>query len=242
MNLFEPTYKPMGASAILIEWPSEINEEILRDIKIFVSKIENKLIKQILDVNYIYHSILVLYDENEASFDYLKKILKEIYIEETIEYLNEVLFWEIPVCYNEEFGIDLSHLSTKLNLSIEEIITLHCEATYKVFGIGFLPGFLYLGGLSKQLHFPRKMNPRFSVPEGAVGIGKNQTGIYPQESPGGWQIIGRTPISIFNVKNDEPCLIAPGDEIKFVSISKDEYYKLKEADEKGKFKLKPITR
>ena len=122
-----------------------------------------------------------------------------------------------------EFGIDLEALSNSINLSVEEIIELHSKPFYIIYFIGFLPGFLYLGGLDSKLQTPRKANPRLKVPKGSVAIGGNQTGIYPSESPGGWNIIGKSPINFFNLKNDTPCFAKPGDKLQFYPISKDKY-------------------
>ncbi|MDP3354184.1 MAG: 5-oxoprolinase subunit PxpB [Flavobacteriaceae bacterium] len=220
------TYKPLGESAILVEWPQQISKEILNDIRLFTSKIEAKKWKKIIELNFIYSSLLIIYKSSEIKFIDFKNELQLIYEE---SYSGVDIFektktiWEIPVCYDIEFGIDLPFLSVEKKLSIADIIFIHSNAIYTVYGIGFLPGFLYLGGLSEKLHHPRRDTPRLEVPKGAVAIGGNQTGIYPQTSPGGWQIIGKTPISMFDIKKDNPCLIKPGDEIKFKSISKDEF-------------------
>lgn len=241
LEKFQLTYKPFGELAILVEWPKEISKDILNDIRLFVSKIEKENREQILELNFIYHSLLVIYKSNKISFSVLKKELQRIYNEEFIAINNpekNKTVWEIPVCYDLDFGIDLPFLSTEKNLSIEKIISIHSQATYTVFGIGFLPGFLYLGGLSEKIHCPRRDTPRMEVPKGAVSIGGNQTGIYPQTSPGGWQIIGKTPVSMFNIHREIPCFINPGDQIKFKPISKDEFEIIKLDDETGNYELK----
>ncbi|MFD1294090.1 5-oxoprolinase subunit PxpB [Lutibacter holmesii] len=225
MSNYKLTYKPLGSGAILITWPAIISEEILLDIRCFVSKIENIKHKEILDINFIYNSILVSYNYLSVGFDELVLVLKSMY-EEGENHLDVVnTVWNIPVCYSEEFGVDLALLSSEKNMSIEEIVNLHCSVTYTVFGIGFLPGFLYLGGLPEKLHFSRKNTPRLIVPKGSVGIGGNQTGIYPQDSPGGWQLIGKSPVNLFDATNEIPCDITPGDRIQFFPISVDEFHK-----------------
>lgn len=239
MSRFKLTYKPLGSGAILIAWPSKISEDILKDIHFFVSKIEKKGHKAILELNFVYNSLLVIYDNFKIDFEKLKLALKSIYEEKEnqIEVSNSI--WKIPVCYSEEFGIDLAMLSSEKKMSIDEIVKLHSNVIYTVFGIGFLPGFLYLGGLQEELHFPRKKTPRLVVPKGSVGIGRSQTGIYPQDSPGGWQLIGKTPISLFDSAKEIPCKISPGDTINFSPISKDEYYELEDLQSKGMYQLKP---
>ena len=146
--------------------------------------------------------------------------------------------WEIPVCYDKTFGIDLDEIAQKKRLTIQEIIQLHTSQKYEVFSIGFLPGFLYLGGLDKRLHFDRKSVPRLAVKKGAVGIGGMQTGIYPKTSPGGWQIIGNSPVKFFDVTSEKPCFAKAGDFIKFVPISLEEHQQISEAILKGNYNLK----
>src|SRR5699024_5992541 len=124
----------------------------------------------------------------------------------------------LPVCYDPLVAPDLDLVSKQKKLSRSQVIAIHCAGEYRVFMIGFLPGFPYLGGLDKRLEIPRKEQPRRKVAAGSVGIAGSQTGIYPQESPGGWQIIGRCPIPLFDPLADPPCPIAPGDVIKFREI------------------------
>ena len=241
MEKFKVTYKPFGNSAILIEWPSIISKDIINDIHLFSLKIEKHAIKHILDVNYVYNSLLVIYNSNKIDFPNLKENLKQLYNEAylVVPKVSKSL-WEIPVCYAEEYGVDLALLSSSKNMSIAQIIVLHSSTNYLVYGIGFLPGFLYLGGLPEKLQYPRKNTPRLEVPKGSVAIGGNQTGIYPRTSPGGWQIIGRTPILLFNVEKENPCAIMPNDEIRFKAISKEEFIHIENEEKRGDYKLKRI--
>lgn len=130
---------------------------------------------------------------------------------------------EIPVCYGGELGPDLAYVAGHCGVSVEEIIALHSEAGYLVYMIGFSPGFPYLGGLPRPLETPRRPTPRPRVPAGSVGIGGAQTGIYPIESPGGWQLIGRTPLRLFYPEEDPPVLLRAGDRVQFRSISREEF-------------------
>ncbi|VAW26534.1 Allophanate hydrolase 2 subunit 1 [hydrothermal vent metagenome] len=224
MSTFKLTYKPFGESAILIEWPQKISIAILDDIRNFSLKIKHSRIKYILEINFVYSSLLVIYKSKKINYFDLKKELQFIYNKNLIIKNNlKKNIWEIPVCYDIEFGIDLPFLSLQNKISIEEIISIHSSNYYTVYGIGFLPGFLYLGGLSKKLYLKRRETPRLEVPKGSVAVGGKQTGIYPVISPGGWHIIGKTPISIFNINNKEACLVIPGDKVKFNPISKEEF-------------------
>lgn len=130
---------------------------------------------------------------------------------------------EIPVCYDEEFGVDLSEVAACHNTSKEEIVRIHTSAIYHVFMMGFSPGFPYLGILPDSIATPRKSQPRLKVPAGSVAIAGNQTGIYPLESPGGWNIIGRTALKLFNKESENPFLLNTGDKIKFIPISKETF-------------------
>lgn len=239
MKQFKLTYKPFGNSAILIEWPQKIAVEILNDIQILVAKIEQKNYKEILELNYVYNSLLIIYNSKDIHFLELKNKVELLYKK---SFSDKIMVrntsWEIPVCYDPEFGIDIAYMATEKNISIDEIISLHTSVIYTVFGIGFLPGFLYLGGLPKKLHISRKEIPRLKVLKGAVAIGGNQTGIYPQQSPGGWQIIGKTPVSLFNSSKENPCEMKPGDRICFKSISKEQFLAIEMEEERGNYKLK----
>lgn len=136
---------------------------------------------------------------------------------------------EVPVCYGGDFGPDLGRVAAQARLSPEEVIKRHAKAEYRVHLIGFAPGFPYLGGLPKELQAPRHAKPRMAVPAGSVGIGGEQTGIYPQATPGGWNLIGRTPLRLFRPENDPPVLLQAGDIVKFRAITPEEFAKLSEA-------------
>jgi inhibitor of KinA len=129
-----------------------------------------------------------------------------------------------------------------INLEIPEIIKLHSQNPYRVYFIGFLPGFLYLGGLNKQLFFDRKSNPRLKVAQGTVAIGGEQTGVYPSESSGGWNIIGKTPLVFFNIHEDIPCFAKAGDFIKFIPIDKEEFLKIKKEVKEGRYQFSKTLR
>lgn len=135
---------------------------------------------------------------------------------------------EIPVCYGGEFGPDLEYVAKHNELTIEEVINIHSNGEYLVYMIGFAPGFPYLGGMSERIAAPRHQSPRLLIPAGTVGIAGTQTGVYPIGTPGGWQLIGRTPLELFRPKDDIPSLLRSGDIIKFKPISREEYDTWKE--------------
>ncbi len=228
-----PAYSifPLGDSAILIDFGNELNEGINQKLLAIFRKIKEQNIPGVLDVVPAYTSLTIHYDVmkifekagGRAVFDIITDQVKKI-----IENYTEISFEEnrkisIPVCYDEEFGIDLTYLANEKNLSVEDVIQLHTAKAYRVYMIGFLPGFAYMGVLDQKIQMPRKENPRTKIEAGSVGIAGAQTGIYPLQSPGGWQIIGRTPVLLFNKEKTDPVLLQPGDEITFFSISKHEF-------------------
>jgi|TARA_B110000914_G_scaffold73621_1_gene64590 inhibitor of KinA len=226
LKSFELKYKSFGENSILIEWPSIIDETILKNILLFKSEIEKKISTNNVYLKSSYNSLLITYpiiNNTQNKVLELKKIYQEI------NFIKKQFFnkWEIPVCYDLSFGSDLGYLEKSLSIDKKEIISLHSKKEYRVYNIGFLPGFLYLGGLDKKIHHPRKKNPKFNIPKGSVGIGGSQTGIYPNESPGGWHIIGNSPINLFDSEQSPPCFIKPGDKVSFISISLKEYGLLK---------------
>lgn len=203
----------------MIEWPSKIDIKTLEEVILFRERLEKFLVKEIIEIKSAYSSILISYNTTiDNIYDEILK-LKAIY--STQNEVNKSFFrqWKIPVCYDDEFALDLGEISLKNKMSKQDIIALHSQAIYTVFFIGFLPGFLYLGGLNNAIHFPRKAIPRFQIEKGAVAIGGNQTGVYPSQSPGGWNIIGNSPIKFFDVSKSIPCFVKPGDKIQFYPIT-----------------------
>ena len=228
------TYKKYGGKAILIEWKPEISKTTLAKMLAF----KEAILKDkgaVLDVILGYHSITIFYNFIIKNFEQEKKSLISLYASTpSFSFKNNTIF-KIPVCYNNKFGIDLEEFAKEKNLQKEEIIHLHTQPIYTVFFIGFLPGFPYLSGLDAKLFVDRKSNPRIKVPKGSVAIGGKQTGIYPHESAGGWTIIGKTPLQLFDVKNENPCLLKSGDQIKFTNISFEEFLEIKNQIKKGEY-------
>lgn len=237
---YQLRYSQYNERSVLVEWPAIIDEIILQDIRQFKSKIENKYIKQNIEIISAYNSILIIYrftidNTNDTFLD-----LKQLYKTENKQKLVDSKIFKIPVCYDAEFAIDLDNYSKAKKLSKHEIIKRHYDAIYTVYFIGFLPGFLYLSGLDSSLHLDRKTTPNLNVKKGSVAIGGKQTGIYPQDSPGGWHIIGNSPVELFNPKQNSPCFIKAGDKVKFQPISKSEYVKFQKDIENSTFSFKSL--
>ena len=242
---YKLTYKPFGETSILIEWPAKIDETILQDIIAFEKLISKE--QKVIYTTIAYNSILVeyklmfnYYSHYKHVNDYSKAVsrLKELYEKKAITEKVNHKTWQIPVCYDLQFGLDLEELSQIKNMPVEDIINLHSNTNYLIYFFGFQPGFMYLGGLDKKLYQPRKSNPRLRVDKGSVGIGGEQTGIYPQNSSGGWNIIGKSPITFFDVKNPNFCFAKPGDYIEFKPISITEFYDIENQIKSNHYKIK----
>ncbi|WP_231743037.1 5-oxoprolinase subunit PxpB [Winogradskyella endarachnes] len=233
-------YSQYNERSILIEWPAFIDKNIGEDVLFFKNKIENSSIKDIVEVICSYNSILVIYASTIENINSAFLDLKSLYLDTSKVQIKNCNTIRIPVCYDDEFSTDLKNYSIEKKLSKSEIITLHTAPIYTVFFIGFLPGFLYLGGLNSQLHLDRKTTPNLNVKKGSVAIGGNQTGIYPQDSPGGWHIIGNSPLELFNPKTNPPCYIKAGDKVKFYAISKSEYLEFQAEIKNASFNIQSL--
>lgn len=202
---------------------------ILKDLKnlkssTLTSYIEKLNFDEIEDIISLKNSVGVIFNPYKTTSDKLIKKIKSNISKKKFRNKKSLKTWKIPICYDEEFGIDLNEISQNCKLNIAQIKKKHCSVTYEVDLVGFLPGFLYLGNLVESLYTQRRNNPRTNIPKGSVGIAGNQTGIYNIESPGGWNIIGRTPIKLFDKLNNPPIYIKQGDKIIFEEISKEKFY------------------
>lgn len=217
--MFPITVKPFGDTAVLMEWPQKVDDVILRDILGFQT-----FLKTVLEEDWAmvpaYHSLALIHQKKAIDFNMMKDKLLVWYgkARDTVK-LTRTL-WKLPVCYDLDFAPDLKVTAEELKMSPSALVELHTASHYTVYGIGFLPGFMYLGGLPKHLETKRKETPRLHVPGGSVGLAGKQTGIYPQDSPGGWNIIGRCPVPMFNVTLENPCFVNVGDQIQFVAVDR----------------------
>jgi len=217
---------PNGDSAITIIFNDDISESLTKKIINLSSTIKQSLGDALTDIIPAYQSLTIFF-KNEII--QLEKLINDI---ESLLHLplTEVSYQSktitIPVCYDTEYSPDLIKLAEHCKLTVEEVISVHSQQCYLVHMLGFLPGFLYLGGLSPSLSCPRKSTPAISIPAGSVAIGGNQTGIYPVSSPGGWHIIGRTPLNLFNLESESPFVANPLDKICFSAISKAEFLEI----------------
>lgn len=221
---------PLGDRAMMLQFEDEISPETHLRIKAISQYFDTHQVKGIVEYVPAYTSVTFYYDPwllsehgtvdpYDSIVDLIQQVLRQVKLKKAAK--SEVV--KIPVCYGGDYGPDLDFVAQYNSLKPKEVIALHTKATYLVYMIGFAPGFPYLGGLSKKLATPRKEQPRAVIPAGSVGIAGNQTGVYPIETPGGWQLIGRTPVLLFDPERENPALLKAGDKVRFVPISAKEY-------------------
>lgn len=232
-----PKTYPLGDAALVLQFGETIDTEILQAIRNWTTSLQRNPFPGMIELVPAYTTLTIYYNpwllSEGGKYDAYERALS--YIHQNFNFTDssaeKAPVIEIPVCYGGEFGPDLEYVANHNQLAPEEVISIHSESNYLVYMIGFAPGFPYLGGMDKRISAPRKANPRMSIPQGSVGIAGAQTGIYPIETPGGWQLIGRTPLLLFNPKADSPALLQAGDRIRFVPISKEEYHLQKESQD-----------
>ncbi|MGL5544197.1 MAG: 5-oxoprolinase subunit PxpB [Cetobacterium sp.] len=228
-----------GDSAMIIELGNKISPKInsqLKYITDFLDEIKSEIIRDLLPT---YRSIIINYNPLKISFDNLKNMIEKNVNLKNIDNENKIKeIIEIPVLYGGEWGPDIQNISLHNDLTVDEVIKIHESEEYLIYMLGFTPGFPYLGGMAKSIATPRLQTPRIKIPAGSVGIAGEQTGIYPINSPGGWQLLGRSPLELFNPTKEKPFLLKSGEYIKFKSISETEYKEIKKAVAADNYKEK----
>ena len=213
----------MGDRGLLLEFGDEIRHEVNGKVRRMALAIQKEAIEGMIEAVPTYRSLLIIYNPLILSLEDLKRRLQKI--EEGLEQtpFPEPKLTRIPVVYGGPYGPDLDYVAQYHRLPPDEVIRVHCGQPYFIYMIGFMPGYPYMGELPEALVTPRLKTPRLSVPAGSVAIAQKQTGIYPMESPGGWQIIGRTPVKLFDPGREPPALLQMGDLVQFYCISEKEF-------------------
>lgn len=224
-----------GDSSLLIQFGSEIKPEINRKITATVQLMKEQHIEGVLDMIPAFCSLLINYDPRVVSYEELKERLGCLLKMETKAGDERKRIFEIPVCYGGKYGPDMGFIAEHAGLTEEEVIRIHSSKDYLIYMLGFLPGFCYLGGLDERLHTPRLAAPRIKIEAGSVGIGGSQTGIYPMDSPGGWQLMGMTPVKTYDPERKVPILVEAGDYIRFVPVNEEEYLRIKKLVERDEY-------
>ena len=218
-----------GDSALTVEFSNTIDEQINEQILSLFHFLQKQKLKYIKDIIPAYGSLTVVYDlieikkHHHNAFGFIRSWLENILLTQNDQTTINHRLVKIPVCYDSYIALDIVELATKKNVSVEEFIQIHTQKKYRVYMVGFLPGFAYMGKVDERIAAPRKSTPRTDIIAGSVGIAGKQTGIYPLNSPGGWNIIGRTPVKMFDAKKEQPTFLQAGDDVEFVSISLEEF-------------------
>jgi inhibitor of KinA len=222
---------PLGDSAITVDFGNCINETVNDEVIARFSQIQNNPLPGMIEAVPAYSSLTVYYNvlrlkkktlAEQTVYDYMKQQLDHLLMHPVERINKEKRLLRIPVCYDTEFAMDIKQIAAVKNITPDEIINRHTSKAYRVYMLGFLPGFSYMGEVDEKIAMPRKPQP-VNIVAGSVGIAGRQTGIYPLASPGGWQIIGRTPLKMFDGNNNEPTILKAGDIVQFYSISRDEF-------------------
>lgn len=224
---------PLGDAAVTIDFGNRIEEPINREVIARFIQLQRQPPHYIREVVPAYCSLTICFDiaavkklsGSTTVTDWIKKELESLLAFPVLSLDDASSFIRIPVCYEKEYAPDLQRVAIARKLSIEEVIHIHTSVTYRVYMLGFLPGFAYMGQTDERIAVPRKPQP-VQVVNGSVGLAGRQTGIYPLDSPGGWQIIGRSPVRLFNTDEGRPVLLKAGDNVQFYSINKNEFKQL----------------
>jgi inhibitor of KinA len=216
---------PCGDSAASVRFEERISPEVHREVMAFARAVDQEAIPGVLELVPSYCALMVNFDPLALSFDELAQKLSSLKPGRAAGEESAAVV-ELPVCYGGEYGPDLDFVAARAGLSAHEVIRIHSGVEYPVYMLGFTPGFPYLGGMDARIAAPRLDAPRTSVAAGSVGIAGAQTGVYPVASPGGWRIIGRTPVKLYDPAREEPFLLAAGRKLRFVPVGAAEFARL----------------
>ena len=224
----KPTISPVGDCAISIDFGQVIDPKINRHIRQTIERLQALQLDGIIELVPTYCALLLQYDAMLYSYAELCNIIEPTLEQTVIDNANElVTIVEIPTVYGGEFGPDLGFVASHNNLTEDEVVAIHSGTDCLVYMLGFIPGFTYLGGMDPRIATPRVYSTRTLIPAGSVGIAGEQTGTYPSDSPGGWQIIGRTPVTMYDMSKKQAALLSAGDYVRYVPIDEAEYNRIK---------------
>lgn len=231
-------YKSGGDRAIVVEYGNEISEAVNKKVRALSYLLDREPLEAVIEVVPTYRSLMVHYDPLISDENTMIQKLQEKEQKLGNLELPPPIVTEIPTLYGSEYGPDLEEVAKHCGLSKEEVIAIHSSTEYLIYMIGFTPGFPYLGGMDPRIATPRLENPRTKIPKGSVGIADTQTGIYSVDSPGGWKLIGWTPVPLFDLEAIHPFLLNAGDYVKFRAIEELEYQRIQEEMAEGKYKCR----
>ena len=236
MTMADVRFLLSGDTALTAEFGNEISESINAQIRAFNIALEHAKIPGIVETVPTYRSLMVHYDPGIISYGSLVKKLKSLLTQLDKIEIPPSSVLEIPVLYGgEEMGPDLAFVAENAGKTEQEVIDIHTSTEYLIYMLGFTPGFTYLGGMSEAIATPRLKTPRVKIPAGSVGIAGAQTGVYPIDSPGGWQLIGRTPVRMYDPDRETPILPQAGQYIRFYAIDQAEYDRIAAEEAAGTY-------
>lgn len=234
----EPKFLPAGDLAVSVEFGDEISRDVNARVLALEYLIQHKGVAGVVETVPSFRALLVYYDPLVVSYPDLTLTLRALIPQAQPDLLPPARTVEMPCCYGGELGFELDQVAAKLDLSTEELVRLHSGAEYYVFFVGFTPGLPYMTGMPDHLSIPRLETPRTKTPAGSVGIGGSQCCVYPVESPGGFWVLGRTPLRLYDPSTADPILLRPGDRVRFRPIDRSEFVGIAEAVERGTFRVK----
>jgi inhibitor of KinA len=228
-----PRFLSLADSALVVELGNEISRSLVAEVSALDEAVRREAdagrLEGILEVVPSYRSLAVLYDPRRTSRAALERSLRPLLGGRAVDAGARARSWRLPVCYGGEHGPDLEPLAAARGLTAADVVALHAGATYVVYVLGFLPGFAFMGDVPEAIRLPRRAEPRTKVPAGSVAVAGLQTAVYPWESPGGWHLLGRCPVPLFDARGDPPALLAPADRVSFQPIDAERFRELEAA-------------
>jgi inhibitor of KinA len=231
-------FLPSGDTALVVEFGEHVDRRVSGLVLALAERIEAAALSGVVELVPTFRSLMVHYEPSVLPHDELKARLTPM-LDGLEPAERPGRLWRIPACYEESLGPDLADVARQTGLTMAQVAERHSALTYHVYMVGFLPGFAYMGDVPAELQLPRRTDPRVSVPRGSIAIATTMTAVYPLESPGGWHLIGRTPVPLWDLTRDPPALLAPGDQVVFHPISLQEHDAIADRVRAGGFQLMP---
>jgi KipI family sensor histidine kinase inhibitor len=225
-----------GDTALVVEFGDRIERAVSDDVLRLSARVRGARIRGVTETVPTYRSLMIHYDPLVTDSSRVRDAIEELLGRHSTE-SREVKLWRIPACYGVSHAPDLQDVAERTGLTTNDVVKLHVGTCFHVYMIGFVPGFPYMGDLPESLVLPRRTDPRVKVPAGSIAIAVGQTAIYPLESPGGWHLIGATPIRLFDPASTQPALLAPGDKVRFEAVDAREFAAISEAVARGVYRV-----
>ena len=229
-----------GDTALVVEFGDTIDREINDRVLGLADRIEHAAIAGVIEQVPTFRSLMIHYDPELLTFEEISAHARRL-LDGRAAKPHAQRIWVLPTCYGGDLGPDIAEVASATELSPDDVVRLHAAGTYHVYVVGFLPGWPYMGDLNPKLALPRRETPRVKVPMGSVCIAQQMTGVYPLESPGGWHLLGRTPVRMFDTRRENAVLLTPGDQVQFKAITRAEFDRLDSMAERGMLQVRSLT-